>query len=180
MLCSCASSSVRRREASAFARAPSPARRGGLGRGEYLRKRIGRGCSKGLPLPTSPCEQGEERSARSSDDANQFQMEREQAEKPSRRLALDDAQLQSPPPALQAISLWLLSLWASKEKVTRTAAAVRKPAAGEPGHADAKIGRQRHWMIHFAHPYGAALRAFFALRARPAYAEALHNSEAGQ
>ncbi|SFS19828.1 hypothetical protein SAMN05216570_4175 [Dyella sp. OK004] len=41
----------------------------------------------------------------------------------------------------QAISLWLLSLWASKEKVTRTAAAVRKPAAGEPGHTGATTER---------------------------------------
>ncbi|SFR88548.1 hypothetical protein SAMN05216570_0295 [Dyella sp. OK004] len=68
----------------------------------------------------------------------------------SRRLTLEKAQLQSAPPTLQAISLWLLSLWASKEKVTRAAAAVRKPAAGELAHADAKTERQRHWIPAYA------------------------------
>jgi len=36
-----------------------------------------------------------------------------------------------------ALSFWLLFLWANREKVTRLAAARRKPAAGEPEHADA-------------------------------------------
>ncbi|SFS17037.1 hypothetical protein SAMN05216570_3451 [Dyella sp. OK004] len=57
-----------------------------------------------------------------------------------------------------------------QRKVTRPPAGGRKLAAGEPGCNNANIEALHYWMIRFAHPSGAALRAFFALRAHPAYA----------
>ena len=70
--------------------------------------------------------------------------------------------------------------WASKEEVTRAAAAARNPRRRRDKAArNATIKRGRYWMTRFARPFGAALRAFFALRARPACAGMTSRADPG-
>ncbi len=52
--------------------------------------------------------------------------------------------------AATRISTAVVSSLGKQRKVTRTAAAVRKPAAGEPGCDNANIKRQCHWTPAYA------------------------------
>jgi hypothetical protein len=80
-----------------------------------------------------------------------------------------------PASATRGALLFGYFLLGKQEKVTRAAAAARKPAvsrglpsvAGEPGRDNA-WKNESHWMTREAHPFGTALRAFRALRTCPA------------
>ncbi len=78
----------------------------------------------------------------------------------------------SPASATRGALLFGSFLLGKQEKVTRAAAAARKPAAGGQAGGDVAAEGQEpsRWMTRCARPFGAALRAFCALRACPASA----------
>ena len=81
---------------------------------------------------------------------------------------------------MQGALLFAYFLLGKQEKVGRAAAAARNPRLRRDKAArNATIRRGRYWMTRFARPFGAALRAFFALRARPACAGMTSRADAG-